>query len=197
MLNSRSDNGKRLSLSDIAPVGVTYRDSNASNSVHSQLDLGEPDSRSHSLDGASRHDVAANDDMMPVDDTANRIWVNDLNAEIAEIEAAEAQERLLLSEAGKEYSKIPEHLLRKNPNAFTDSAAANMQVILYRDPISISVPEEEDAVRKTITEARQRMRERQAEERERKDVSVAAHPVESMHPSHRYSDPDEDSMELD
>lgn len=194
------DNGKRSSLTEITPVGVTYRDSNASASLTSHLDLNEQDSRSQSFDAGSRHDAATDDDFMPVDDTANRVWINDLDAEIAEIEAAEAQEHndLKFSETGKEYAKIPEHLLRRNPAELSDSAAANMQVILYRDPISISVPEEEDAVRKTITEARQRMRERQAEERERKQEStVPAHPSQGIPISHSDNDIDEDSMELD
>jgi len=37
-------------------------------------------------------------------------------------------------------------------------------LVLYREPSSISVPEEEDAVRKAIIAARARARERQAED---------------------------------
>lgn len=193
--NSQPDVGKRLSLAEIAPVGVAYRDSNAS--MNQQPGLVGP---GFSKDTASRHDRDADEDYMPLDDTADRVWVKDLNAEIAEIEAAEAMEKngLLLSAAGREHAKIPDHLLRRNPPELPDSSAANMQVILYRDPISISVPEEEDAVRKTIIEARQRVRNRQAVEREsRLEVNVTAPIDESLAMSQDYNDVDEDNMELD
>ena len=52
-------------------------------------------------------------------------------------------------------TKIPSHILRPH----LDPSPSN-QLILYKDPTSISVPAEEDAVRKAIVEARRRARER-------------------------------------
>lgn len=116
----------------------------------------------------SRHAESAEDYSMPVDDTADRVYIGDLEAEIAAIEAEEAQQRaereqqLMLSQAGQDMLQIPAHLLR--PQRYQDSPASNMQMVLYRDPTSISVPEEEDAVRKTIIAARARARERQKDQ---------------------------------
>lgn len=102
------------------------------------------------------------DDFMPVDDTSDRIWIHDLDREIAEIEAEEERARMaLLSETGDAYSKIPEHLLKQN--MASNENAANMQLILYQEPTSLSLTEEEDAIRKTIIDARRRLREAQVQ----------------------------------
>jgi hypothetical protein len=135
--------------------------------------------------------------MMSVDDTTDRIWVHDLDAEIAEIEAEEARkksETLLRNAAGQEIGKIPQHLLRST-TAHGD-ARPNMQMILYRDPISISVPEEHDAVRKTIIEARRRMREKQAEDHHQGPYSRGLD--RSANPATPLDDEgEEDSMDID
>lgn len=106
------------------------------------------------------------DDMMPVDDTNDRVWVHDLDAEIAAIEAEEAALRNLdihFSNDVKERTKIPDHLLRSNGTVH--NPASDMQIVLYRDPVSITVDEDHDAVRKTVIEARRRVREKQAAEK--------------------------------
>lgn len=161
VLNTVSDNAKRPSATVISPVGVSCRAAIPATSPS------DPQSAllSHAAPytNHARHDE---EDFMPIDETADRIWVHDLDAEIAEIEADEAREReriqLSLSEAGSQYAKIPDHLLKLNNQA--DPPASNMQMVLYRDPISLSVPEENDAVRKTVVEARRRMRENQLEQ---------------------------------
>ncbi|KAK5941375.1 hypothetical protein PMZ80_006653 [Knufia obscura] len=161
VLSDTSDNAKRSSAVDIAPVGVSYRNVPPSNSSYPNTD-----SSSHYAPYTDQveHD---RDDFMPIDDTADRVWVHDLDAEIAEIEAEEAREeqRIQLSEAGNQCARIPEHLWKQHSKP--DDPASNMQMVLYRDPISISVPEEDDAVRKTILETRRRMQEKQMEHQEK------------------------------
>ena len=195
-LNSEQDSSKRPSQIGLASVGVPFRDESPStiSPLHSQ----HP-SRNHSYDAASH---GTTDDCMTVDDTAYRVWVRDLDAEIAEIEAAEAEEQnadLHITDAGKEYSrsKVPEHLLRQNPSDPTGSVATDMQMILYRDPISISVPEEDDAVRKTIIEARQRMRDKQAKEREHQPPTIVERGSVPEIAAFDRHDLNSDSMELD
>lgn len=148
--SSEPDNANRSAAVDLPPVGA---------SCHHVVPSDVPSAPYSSYGGHDEHE----DDSMRVDDTADRIWVHDLDAEIAEIEAEEAKEReaerLKLSEAGIQYAKIPDHLWKQNNHA--NDPASNMQMILYRDPVSISVPEEDDAVRKTIVEARKRIRENQ------------------------------------
>jgi hypothetical protein len=100
----------------------------------------------------------------------DKVIINDLDAELAEIEASEAAEKarqqeqafFLPEEYEKEITSVPDHVLRNSANSQIprpDSQA----LILYRDPTSISIPapEEGDSVRKAIIEARKRMRERQ------------------------------------
>lgn len=189
-----ADTARKLSAPDVTPIGVSYRD--ASPSEASTRHAPDQSLRQDSFNTGPSQDA---DDYMPLDDTADRIWVHDLDAEIAAIEAEEAKQNggIQLSEAGKEYSKIPEHLLKQGGSA--PDRAANMQMILYRDPISISVPEEDDAVRKTIIEARRRMREKQAEEREALHSVTVQDVPEPSHVDHGYDvgDLDEDGMDLD
>ena len=194
VLSTESDNAKRPSPVDISPVGVSYRDVQPSNlpSVHHR------ESFSHNAP-YSNHAGSNEDDFMPVDDTADRIWVHDLDAEIAEIEAEEARERerIQLSGAGSQYAKIPDHLLKQNNKS--NFPAPSMQMVLYRDPISISVPEEADAVRKTIMEARRRVRERQLEG-QGKAVSLGSSSdvADCLVPMHHQSSLDSDTdMDLD
>ena len=125
-------------------------------------------------------------DFMTIDDTPNRIIIHDLSSEIAEIEAEEASraESLFLPDIDKKVSSLPHHLLQSGQNhdrhshmSYTPRPAEdpNTALILYKDPISISVPEEEDVVRKTIIEARKRAREKTAEEqRERERLGQEA-----------------------
>lgn len=100
-----------------------------------------------------------NEDIMPVDENPNLIVINDLDAEIAAIEADEAAaaSSLVHPDFDKQVSAIPQELLQQKPQPQMSTA-----LILYKDPISISVPEEEDAVRRSIIDARRRVRERNA-----------------------------------
>ncbi len=106
----------------------------------------------------------------------HRMVITDLDAEIAEIEASEREEQereqehafFLPDEIEKEVSGVPAHILRASPSSNGRASQVNtggdsQALILYRDPFSISVPEDEDAVKKAVVEARRRMRERQKE----------------------------------
>ena len=104
----------------------------------------------------------------------NRIIINDLSAELEEIEAAERLQRerdqeqafFLPDDIEDKISGVPAHLLRNSQSNHNSSGAAapdSRALILYKLPSSISVPEEEDAVKKALLETRRRMRERQKE----------------------------------
>ncbi|KAJ9615754.1 hypothetical protein H2200_001831 [Cladophialophora chaetospira] len=126
-------------------------------------------------------------DFMTIDETPNRIIIHDLSSEIAEIEAEEARHNatLFLSDLDKKVSALPQHLLQSQnhdrnshfPRIGLERPPENLStaLVLYRDPSSISVPEEEDVVRKTIIEARKRAREKTAvEQRERERLQREA-----------------------
>lgn len=100
-------------------------------------------------------------DSMNVDDTRHRVYVQNLDAELAEIEANEPEERLIfLPDIEKHFSRIPEHIL-SNPQ---DEAQQQQELVLYSVPKSLTLDESQDSVRKAILEARQRARDKTAEE---------------------------------
>jgi hypothetical protein len=100
---------------------------------------------------------------------------------------------------------IPAHVL---PRA---EPAEGKELVLYRVPSSISVPEEQDSVRKAIIEARARAREREAERQKQRVGGGVSVPGTGLGPSMTSSVPlpmgdvpmdaepveDPDAMELD
>ncbi|ETI25901.1 hypothetical protein G647_02678 [Cladophialophora carrionii CBS 160.54] len=126
----------------------------------------------------------ADTDFMTIDDTPHRVIIHDLSSEIAQIEAEEAAHNatLFLPDIDKKVSTLPHHLLQQGQNHDRHGSLRmdldlgrppaenlNTALVLYRDPSSISVPEEEDVVRKTIIEARRRAREKAAEEQRERE----------------------------
>ncbi len=69
---------------------------------------------------------------------------------------AEEPKGIFLPDIDKKISAIPQQLLQNQTNN------ANTQMVLYQVPSSISVPEEQDHVRKAIIATRARAREQQA-----------------------------------
>jgi hypothetical protein len=113
--------------------------------------------------------TAIEDDTMNVDDTRHRVYVQNLDAEIAEIEANEPEERLIfLPDIEKHFSRIPEHLLASPHDAM--SAAQQQELVLYSVPRSLTVDEGHDSVRKAILDARQRARDKAVEEARREEM---------------------------
>ncbi|OAP63587.1 hypothetical protein AYL99_02814 [Fonsecaea erecta] len=116
-------------------------------------------------------------DFMTIDDAPHRIIIHDLESEIAQIEAEEAAHNatIFLPDIDRKVSRVPQKLLRPQNHDRLPQATGlppenlNTALVLYRDPSSISVPEEEDVVRKTIIEARRRAREKTAEEQREKE----------------------------
>ncbi|KAF2253190.1 hypothetical protein BU26DRAFT_515564 [Trematosphaeria pertusa] len=97
------------------------------------------------------------DDCMQVEDTPHRVYIHDLAAELSDIESDE-ENPVFLSDIEKHLAKIPMHVLvGPEPKPTRDN-----QLVLYNIPSSLTVPEEQDSVRKAIVEARARVRERQA-----------------------------------
>lgn len=94
---------------------------------------------------------------MEIEDTPHRVYIHDLAAELSDIESDE-ENPIFLSDIEKHLSKIPIHVLM-GPEP---KATEYNQMVLYNVPSSLTVPEEKDGVRKAIVEARQRIRNKQA-----------------------------------
>lgn len=95
---------------------------------------------------------------MQLDDTKDKVYIHDLDAELADLESDE-ENPIYLPDIEKKLSKIPRSVLMgRNP------PITNNQMVLYNVPSSLSVPQEQDNVRRVIIESRTRARERQAQE---------------------------------
>jgi hypothetical protein len=101
-------------------------------------------------------DCSPSNDRMYLDDTKDKVYIHDLESEIAQIEAEEPK-GIFLPDIDRKISAIPQQLLQNQGNN------ANTQMILYHVPSSISVPEAQDHVRKAIIASRARAREKQAQ----------------------------------
>lgn len=110
------------------------------------------------------------DDSMQLDDSKHKVYINNLDDELSSESEAEDGKLVFLPDIEKHLraTRIPPAVL---PNR--DGELAGMQLVLYSDPASLSVPREHDSVRKAILEARARMRERLRDEREARPHGAA------------------------
>lgn len=97
------------------------------------------------------------DEFMEVEDSKHKVYIYDLDKELAEEESDEDRP-IFLPDIEKHLHKIPKHILIGDDA----KAMANMQMVLYNVPTSLTVPQEHDSVRRAIVESRQRARDRQA-----------------------------------
>jgi len=98
------------------------------------------------------------DEMMQLDDTRDRVFIGDLDAELADIESDE-EKLIFLPDIEKKLSKLPRQVLGGR-----DDDYEGQELVLYSVPKSLTVDESHDSVRKAIIEARQRAREKVAED---------------------------------
>jgi hypothetical protein len=92
---------------------------------------------------------------MNVDETKDRVYIHDLEAEIADMEQDE-EKLVFIPDIEKRMMKIPKSVLLGKHGDNTSN-----EVVLYGVPESLTIPEEQDNVRKAILEARARAREKQ------------------------------------
>lgn len=107
-----------------------------------------------------------NDDLMQVDSTAHKVYIYDLDAELSDSDSSADEGKLVFLpdiERHLRSTRIPPHILA---NSEGELAGHNQQLVLYNVPSSLTVPEEQDSVRKAIIETRARTRERQRLKRE-------------------------------
>ncbi|KAH7076589.1 hypothetical protein BKA63DRAFT_285841 [Paraphoma chrysanthemicola] len=136
---------------------------------------------------------ARTSDGMEVEDTPHRVYIHDLAAELSDIESDE-ENPIFLSDIEKHLSKIPKHVLLGPEPKSTE----HNQIVLYNVPTSLTVPEEQDNVRKAIVEARQRIRSKQANPlREPERPSVTSAPAETYMADIPQAATDEDAMDID
>lgn len=112
--------------------------------------------------------------MMAIDDTKHKVYIYNLDDELSSDADSDPDEGRLVFlpdvqrhlRANRIVPGVPAAVPRPIlPNK--DGELAGMQLVLYDDGVrSVSVPEEQDSVRKAIIEARERHRRKQQDERD-------------------------------
>ena len=92
---------------------------------------------------------------MSLDDTAHKIYIYDLDAELASDSESDTSRPIFIPDIEKHLNNLPKVMLIGDE---AREAAKNMQMVLYSVPSSLSVPAEKDGVRKAILESRARLR---------------------------------------
>lgn len=117
------------------------------------------------------------DDSMQLDDTKHKVYIYNLDDECSDSGGESDDGRLVF------LPDIEKHLMQTRipPSVFAnkDGEIAGMQLVLYSEPTSLTVPEEHDSVRKAIIEARQRVREKQERERQQTESILNSGPSKS------------------
>ncbi|KAF2966059.1 hypothetical protein GQX73_g7517 [Xylaria multiplex] len=116
------------------------------------------------------------DDTMQLDNTKHKVYIYDLDAELSSADENSESESSLpgsptsgrgrlvfLPDIKKHLSRtrIPPAVLANQDGELAGHNINDMQMVLYNEPSSLTVPREQDSVRKAILEARARMRQRQ------------------------------------
>ena len=95
---------------------------------------------------------------MQLDDRPDRVYIHDLDAELASDSESDSEKLIFLPDIEKRFSRLPQHVLASG------SDHSGQEMVLYSVPQSLSVDAQHDSVRKAIIEARARAREKAAEE---------------------------------
>ncbi|OAA44492.1 hypothetical protein BBO_03975 [Beauveria brongniartii RCEF 3172] len=103
--------------------------------------------------------IDGDDDAMRLDDSKHKVYIYNIDEELAEDSEPDDAKLVFLPDIEKRLreTRIPPQILANG-----DGELAGMQLVLYSDPKSLSVPESKDGVRKAIIETRRRIRARQA-----------------------------------
>lgn len=98
-------------------------------------------------------------DGMHVEDTPHRVYIHDLDAELADLSSSSDDDGrpVFIPDIDKHLSKFPQRLLRGHADPAV-AGAHDKQLVLYSVPNSISVPHEDDSVHKVLVESHNRAR---------------------------------------
>ncbi|KAK3310495.1 uncharacterized protein B0T15DRAFT_39883 [Chaetomium strumarium] len=115
------------------------------------------------------------DSRMQLDDTKYKVYINNLDDELASDNESDGESGMVFLPDIEKYlraTRIPTRVLDPRPDPAAE--LAGKELVLYSEPSSISVPIEQDSVRRAILEARARAREKQRAEREREPAACQA-----------------------
>lgn len=122
----------------------------------------------------------ATEEHMQLDDTKHRVYIHNLDDELADIESDE-EKLVFLPDIEKKLNAIPRHIL------VGEKKDSHQELVLYSLPPSLSVPVEQDNVRKAILEARERAKDKVALASSAADGTPPENQIET---AHGYDSPD-------
>jgi len=105
-----------------------------------------------------KNKIPGADDVMQLDDTKDKVYIYNLDDELSESDV-QGDGLIFLPDIERRLTKIPDSILTN-----AKSTSNSCEVVLYSVPSSLSIPKEQDSVRKAIIESRARMRELQTQE---------------------------------
>ncbi|KAH7269599.1 uncharacterized protein BKA55DRAFT_549061 [Fusarium redolens] len=132
---------------------------------------------------------------MQLDDSKHKVYIYNMDDELSsDSESDDPGKLVFLPDIEKHLraNRIPPSVL-----ANSEGELAGMQVVLYSDPKSLTVPEDKDSVRKAIIESRNRTRELQRLEREGKTEAPTIQDTTLNTSIATSTDDDPDAMDLD
>ncbi|KAF5616010.1 hypothetical protein F25303_13646 [Fusarium sp. NRRL 25303] len=135
------------------------------------------------------------DESMQLDDSKHKVYIYNIDDELSsDSESDDPGKLVFLPDIEKHLraNRIPPSVL-----ANSEGELAGMQVVLYSDPKSLTVPEDKDSVRKAIIESRNRTRELQRLEREGKTEAPMIQDATLNTGIATSTDDDPDAMDLD
>lgn len=147
----------------------------------------------------SKHAIP--DDTMQVDDSKHKVYIYNIDDELSSDSESDDGKLVFLPDIEKhlKLNRIPPSILAND-----EGELAGMQLVLYSDPKSLTVPEEKDSVRKAIIESRHRVREQQRIQREGKweptkadEASTREQVMNGVDAATHDYDHDPDMMEMD
>ncbi|KAM0440894.1 hypothetical protein ACHAPT_000196 [Fusarium lateritium] len=156
-----------------------------------------PSNAEPSSSSSSARDRPAPDDSMQLDDSKHKVYIYNIDDELSSDSDTDDPGKLVFLpdiEKHLRANRIPPAVL-----ANSEGELAGMQLVLYSDPRSLTVPEDKDSVRKAIIESRRRTREQQRQEREGKTdtPSVDRDLTNDAIASRTDTDDDPDAMDVD
>jgi len=157
----------RLNLGSSSPsIHLSYISSNRSAERNGQVLYVPVEQPSINTTTPSQPNALAqtdDNDLMQVDETKHRVFIYNLDDELSDSESDDGKVIFLPDlEKHLRESRIPQSILANSEGEL----AGNKQLVLYSVPSSLTVPEEQDSVRRAIIEARARTRAKQDQKRE-------------------------------
>lgn len=132
---------------------------------------------------------------MILDDTTHTTYVYDLDRELADSDSPPGALVLL---------PLAERMLAVPDSVLSDDSSQGKELVLYSDPSSLSVPIEQDSVRRAIIESRARARAKKIQQQQNShsndisDISpLKLAPLYSISDSDSVNVCDDDPMDID